>query len=300
MLSRRDEIRKQLAPECVVKLWGCQVIDGDELPTRTMLACLQLDWDERQGNTTFFDPGIYNPPPPPIGTPEWKKYVPPTFYEIMRRSRRRLDEALREEFDYLTARNIIKYVFFGENPELIVPADKDTQGTLLNKKKTVKADYMKDQVFYPVALARFLNRPVIASRFGLGSAKHIIRPDMLAMFNEIKDRNLGSAFPGLGEYFPKADEEITMPVDVECNVVELLISCWATPRERIQVPSVLLSMDFPSERYVVYRPDISLSNVKFPGRSGSPEKPSLLDYDKLNADILEKKHILTYPGSDDY
>jgi hypothetical protein len=300
LLSCRDRIRTSLSPDCVVKLWGCQGIGGDGLSDRTLRACLQLDWDEKQGNRDFFRPELYIPPPPPLDDPKHDDYRQPRFFEIMRRNREAIDETLREEFDHLTARNIIKYIFFGDNPAITVPAELDTAGTVLKKKKNVEAGFMKNHVSFPAALSRFLDRPVIAASFGLSTEQHDILPEKLSLLGDIRDNNREKAFPGLASYFDKTDGEITMPVDVECAVIDLLISRWVTPRERIQVPPVLLSMDFPSERYVVYRTDISLSNVAYPGRPASPEKPPILRYQGADNDILKTGRLLTYPDITDY
>jgi hypothetical protein len=291
--ENRDKIREVLSPDCVVKLWGCEGgIAGNDLPERTTRACLQLDWDEKPGNKDFFNPKLYTP-----------SLEHPTFYQIYKQNREGIKESLREEFDYLTARNIIKYIFLGDNPVMDVPEVIDSEGAVVEKReKNVVAGYMKIHSFYPAALSLFLNRPVIASRFGVSAEKSDINPEKLSLLGEIRDRNRARAFPGLDEYFGNAVGEITMPVKVECEVLDLLISCWATPPESIQVPSVLLSMDFPSERYVVYRPDIrySLSNVEYPGRSATLEKPSILNYHGTDEDILKTGHLLTYPGIDDY
>jgi hypothetical protein len=300
LLAYRDRIRATLSPDCVIKLWGCQGIGGDGLVDRTLRACLQLDWDEKQGNRDFFHPELYSPPPPPLDDPKHDEYRQPKFFEIMRRNREAIDEKLREEFDYLTARNIIKYIFFGDHPGMTVPAEKDTAGTIVQKKKQVEAGFMKNYVSYPVALSRFLDRPVIASSFGLSTEQHDMLPDKLSLLGEIRDKNRAKTFPGLAAYFDKAGGEITMPVKVECVVIDLIITRWVTPRESIQVPPVLLSMDFPSERYVVYRPDISLSNVAYPGRSASSDTPSILKYQGTDEDILETAHLLTYPSIKDY
>lgn len=300
LLAYRDQIRATLSSNCVIKLWGCQGIGGDGLCDRVLRACLQLDWDEKQGNSAFFHPELYNPAPPPLDDLKRENFEEPTFHEIMRRNRAAIDESLRVEFDYLTARNIVKYIFFGDTPGLVVPAEKDTAGTIEKEKKTVDAGYMKKRVSYPVALSRFLNRPVIAANFGISTEKHAILPEKLLLLEEIRDKNRAMAFPGLGGYFDKADGEITMPVDVECEVLDLLISRWVTPPERIQVPPVLLSGEFPSERYVVYRPDISLSNVEFGGLTVAPEKPPILDYAGKAPDLLETAHLLTYPSIKDY
>lgn len=300
MVSKRDAIREMLSPECVVKLWGCQGIEGKDLPARATRACLQLDWDEKQGNKKYFHPLLYSPSPPPLDDPKYSEYEPPTFYAMMRRNRRKIDESIREEFDYLTARNIIKCIFLGDNPPLLVPAEKNTAGTLLEKEKHVEAGYMREQSFYPVALSIFLNRPVIASRFGLGTKKHSIPQGKFALLKVIRDGNKCKAFPGLSVYFDGADEEITMPVNVECVVLDLLVSLDVTPPENTLVPPVLLSGEFPSERYVVYRPDISLSNVEFGGVTMAPEKPPVLDYSGKAPDLLETAHLLTYPSIKDY